>query len=94
MLSMGKDGATVVDMVADWLEENGYDGLTDGRCSCTGGCLMHCGLVRSRRCSAAHLFPCTRCTHLTTCDRPRVPTCTAPMPTGAASSRRRECRRH
>lgn len=29
----------------------------------------HCGLVRSRRCSAAHLFPCTRCTHLTTCDR-------------------------
>lgn len=26
-------------------------------------------LVRSRRCSAAHLFPCTRCTHLTTCDR-------------------------
>ena len=33
MLSMGKDGATVVDMVADWLEENGYDGLTDGRCS-------------------------------------------------------------
>lgn len=69
MLSMGKDGATVVDMVADWLEENGYDGLTDGRCSCTGGCLMHCGLVCSRRCSAAHLFPCTRCTHLTTCDR-------------------------
>lgn len=67
--SMDKDGATVVDMVADWLEENGYDGMTDGRCSCTGGCLMHCGLVRSRRCSAAHLFPCTRCTHLTTCDR-------------------------
>lgn len=24
---------------------------------------------KSRRCSAAHLFPCTRCTHLTTCDR-------------------------
>lgn len=69
MQSMDKDGATVVDMVADWLEENGYDGMTDGRCSCTGGCLMHCGLVRSRRCSAAHLFPCTRCTHLTTCDR-------------------------
>lgn len=68
MQSMDKDGATVVDMVADWLEENGYDGMTDGRCSCTGGCLMHCGLVRSRRCSAAHLFPCTRCTHLTTCD--------------------------
>ena len=66
---MFKDGATVVDMVADWLEENGYDWMTDGRCSCTGGCLMHCGLVRSRRCSAAHLFPCTRCTHLTTCDR-------------------------
>ena len=62
-------GATVVDMVEDWLEENGYDGLTDGRCSCTGGCLMHCGLGRSRRCSAAPLFPCTRCTHLTTCDR-------------------------
>lgn len=50
MQSMDKDGATVVDMVADWLEENGYDGMTDG-------------------CSAAHLFPCTRCTHLTTCDR-------------------------
>lgn len=69
MLSMGKDGTTVVDMVTDWLEENGYDGMTDGRCFCTGGCLMNCGLVRSRRCSAAHLFPCTRCTHLTTCDR-------------------------
>lgn len=43
MLSMGKDGTTVVDMVTDWLEENGYDGMTDGRCFCTGGCLMHCG---------------------------------------------------
>lgn len=31
MQSMDKDGATVVDMVADWLEDNGYDGLTDGR---------------------------------------------------------------
>lgn len=50
MLSMGKDGTTVVDMVTNWLEENGYDGMTDGRCFCTGGCLMHCGLVRSRRC--------------------------------------------
>ena len=28
MQSMDKDGATVVDMVADWLEENGYDGMT------------------------------------------------------------------
>lgn len=69
MLSMGKDGATVVDMVAEWLEDNDFDGLTDGRCHCSGRDLMHCGLVRSRRCSAAHLFPCTRCTHLTTCDR-------------------------
>lgn len=43
----------------EWLEENGYDGLTDGRCSCTGGCLMRCGLVRNRRCSAAHLYPGT-----------------------------------
>lgn len=62
MQSMDKDGATVVDMVAEWLEDNGVDGLTDGR-------FMHCGLVRSRRCSAAYLFPCTRCAHLTTCDR-------------------------
>lgn len=69
MQSMDKDGATVVDMVAEWLEDNGVDGLTDERCFCTGGCLMHCGLVRSRRCSAAYLFPCTRCAHLTTCDR-------------------------
>lgn len=69
MLSMGKDGATVVDMVAEWLEDNDFDGLTDGRCHCSGRDLMHCGLVRSRRCSAAHLYPCTRCTHLTTCDR-------------------------
>lgn len=69
MLSMGKDGATVVDMVAEWLEDNDFDGLTDGRCSCSGSNLMHCGLVRSRRCSAARLFPCTRCTNLTTCDR-------------------------
>lgn len=68
MLSMGKDGATVVDMVAEWLEDNDFDGMTDGRCSCSGSNLMHCGLVRSRRCSAAHLFPCTRCTNLTTCD--------------------------
>ena len=69
MLSMGKDGATVGDMVADWLEENGYDGLTDGRCSCTGGWPPRRGVVRSRRGSAAPPFPRTRCTHLTTCDR-------------------------
>lgn len=37
MQSMDKDGATVVDMVAEWLEDNGVDGLTDGRCFCTGG---------------------------------------------------------
>ena len=60
---------TVVDMVAEWLEEHGYDGLTDGRCACSGQTLMHCGLVRCRRCSAAYLFRCTRCTHLTICDR-------------------------
>lgn len=68
-MRMSKDRAIVVDMVADWLEDNGYDGLTDGRCACSGTGLMHCGLVRSRRCCAAHLFRCTACAHLATCDR-------------------------
>ena len=56
MLSMGKDGATVGDMVADWLEENGYDGLTDGRCSCTGGWFAAAGALR-RTCSPARDAP-------------------------------------
>lgn len=60
---------TVADMVADWLEENGYDGLTDGGCSCSGDSLMHCGVVCCRRCSAAYVTRCTTCVHLTTCDR-------------------------
>lgn len=62
MLSMGKDGATVVDMVADWLEENGYDGLTDGRCSCTGGASCTAGWFAAagalrRTCSPARDAP-------------------------------------
>lgn len=66
---MGADGTTVVEMVEEWLADNDYDGLTDGRCACSGASLMRCGFVSCRRCSAAYLFPCTRCAHLTSCDR-------------------------
>ena len=61
MQSMDKDGATVVDMVADWLEENGYDGMTDGVpapavASCTAGWFAVAGALR-RTCSPARDAP-------------------------------------
>jgi len=33
---------TVREILADWLEEKGYDGLYGARCACAGECLFAC----------------------------------------------------
>lgn len=49
---------TVEDIVRDYLERNGYDGLCDpGECSCGLGSLMHCDSP-NQDCVAGHKVPC------------------------------------
>lgn len=62
------ESPTVLEIVASYLEENEYDGLVMGRCSCRLDDLMKCGMVNCHRCSAARLMPCDHCAKFTTCD--------------------------
>ena len=61
----------VSEIVSDWLEDNGYGGLTDGTCRCEVGNCLRCGSAGlvGTVCHAAYRFRCTDCSHLTECDR-------------------------
>ena len=52
--------ATVSEIVAEYLERNGYDGLfnSSGECACKLGDLFPCYSESTCFCQAGHLIPC------------------------------------
>ena len=62
---LSKDKITVQKMVAEWLKENGYQGLynPEHQCVCTLDNLMGCGYLDEYNCVAAYEFRCGDCEH-------------------------------
>ena len=71
-LRMNKDGSNVQKMVAEWLEENGYQGLYNyyRGCGCGLDHLMPGGLecIDQYNCVAAYEFRCCDCKNRKHCD--------------------------
>lgn len=68
MIGMSVEEMTVVDIVDEWLNFNGYDGLcNEGGCGCRLDDLAPCKEM-IKNCEAAFLFDCSRCAKRPSCD--------------------------
>ena len=70
-MELSKDGTTVNQMVSEWLKQNGYKGLCDGKsCGCGLDDLMPCGHYGNMiDCAAAYEFRCCDCARFEKCDQ-------------------------
>jgi len=57
---MNKHGYTVIEIVSEWLKENGYDGLCGDECGCILGDLMCCDSDMSLNCQPAYSRKCNQ----------------------------------
>lgn len=56
MSELSKDGTSVKQIIAEWLDQNGYDGLCnpEAECGCSKSDLFPCGCYQAGECVCAY----------------------------------------